>query len=65
MFTSLPLLLMVVDDAEHIAAETVAGLSVAASWSLRHMVNLWRIQCYNEVNRQMGHTPSRPQPKGA
>ena len=34
-------------DAEHIAAETVAGLSVAASWSLRHMVNLWRIQCYN------------------
>ena len=44
-------------DAEHIAAATVAGVSVVASWNFRHMVNLWRIQCYNEVNRQMGHTP--------
>ena len=44
-------------DAEHIAAATVAGVSVVASWNFRHMVNLWRIRCYNEVNRQMGHAP--------
>jgi len=44
-------------DAEHIAAATVAGVSVVASWNFRHMVKLWRIQRYNEVNRQMGYTP--------
>ena len=44
-------------DAEHIAAATVAGLDVLASWNFRHMVNLRRIRGFNEVNRAMGHAP--------
>ena len=44
-------------DAEHIAAATVAGVDVLASWNFRHMVNLWRIRMYNAVNRRMGYPP--------
>ena len=44
-------------DAEHIAAATVAGVSVLVSWNFRHMVNLWRIQRYNDVNRDAGYAP--------
>ena len=44
-------------DAEHIAAATVAGASVLVSWNFRHMVNLWRIQRYNEVNLERGYVP--------
>ncbi len=44
-------------DAEHIAAATVAGVDALASWNFRHMVNLWRIRQYNEVNRQSGYPP--------
>ena len=45
------------EDAEHIAAAAVAGVDVLASWNFRHMVNLWRIRRYNEVNRRMGYVP--------
>ena len=31
------------NDAEHVAAATVAGVSVLASWNSRHMVNMRRI----------------------
>ena len=44
-------------DAEHIAAATVAGVDVLASWNFRHIVNVRRIRWYNEVNRQMGYPP--------
>ena len=44
-------------DALHIAAATVAGVDVLASWNFRHMVNLWRIRQYSEVNRRMGYPP--------
>ena len=44
-------------DALHIAAATVAGVDVLASWNFRHMVNLSRIRQYNEVNRAMGYPP--------
>ena len=44
-------------DAEHIAAATVAGVSVLSSWNFRHMVNFWRIQRYSEVNLQWGYVP--------
>ena len=44
-------------DALHIAAATVAGVDVLASWNFRHMVNLWRIRRYGEVNRRMGYPP--------
>ena len=27
------------DDAEHVAAATVAGVSMLASWNFRHMAN--------------------------
>ena len=44
-------------DAEHIAAATVAGVSVLSSWNFRQMVNFWRIQRYSEVNLQWGYVP--------
>ena len=44
-------------DAEHIAAATVAGVSVVASWNFRHMVNFRRSQRYNDVNRDAGYAP--------
>ena len=44
-------------DAQHIAAATVAGVDVLASWNFRHMVNLRRIRKYSEVNRQLGYHP--------
>ena len=27
------------------------------SWNFHHMVNVWRIRQYNDVNRQMGYGP--------
>ena len=44
-------------DALHVAAATVAGVDVLASWNFRHLVNLRRIREFNEVNRSMGHSP--------
>ena len=44
-------------DALHIAAATVAGVDVLASWNFRHMVNYWRIRRYGEVNRRLGYPP--------
>ena len=44
-------------DARHIAAATVAGVDVLVSWNFRHMVNVRRIQQYNDINRQMGYGP--------
>ena len=44
-------------DARHIAAATVAGVDVLVSWNFRHMVNIRRIQQYNDINRQMGYGP--------
>ena len=41
--------------AQHIAAATVAGVDVLASWNFRHIVNLWRIRQYDEINRRMGY----------
>ena len=41
--------------AQHIAAATVAGVDVLASWNFRHIVNLWQIRQYDEVNRRMGY----------
>ena len=42
-------------DALHIAAATLAGVDVLVSWNFKHVVNLHRIQAYNEVNRDMGY----------
>ena len=47
-------------DAQHIAAATVAGADALVSWNFRHMVNLWRIRRYNEVNLEMGYAPRSP-----
>ena len=44
-------------DALHVAAATVAGVDVLASWNFRHLVNLRRIREFNQVNRSMGHLP--------
>ena len=43
-------------DAWHVAAATVAGADVLASWN-RRILNWERIRRYNEVNRLMGYGP--------
>ena len=42
-------------DAQHIAAATVSGVDVLASWNFRHMVSLSRIRQYGA--RQMRYLP--------
>ncbi len=42
------------NDAEHIAAATLAQVDVLVSWNFRHIVNTRRISLFNEVNRRMG-----------
>ena len=42
-------------DALHIAIASLAEVDCLASWNFRHMVNLIRIQSYNEVNRRLGY----------
>ena len=43
-------------DARHVAAATVAGADVLASWN-RRILNWERIRRHNEVNRMMGYGP--------
>lgn len=43
-------------DARHIAAATVAGADVLASWN-RRIVNWERVRRHREVNRMMGYGP--------
>ena len=42
------------NDAEHIAAATLAQVDVLVSWNFQHIVNARRISLFNEVNRRMG-----------
>jgi len=42
-------------DALHVAAATVSGCSVIASWNLKHIVNYRRIPLYNAVNALNGY----------
>ncbi len=42
-------------DARHIAAATVAGVDVLASWNFKHMVHHDRRRQYREVNQRMGY----------
>lgn len=41
-------------DALHVALASLARVDVLASWNFRHMVSLWRIRAYNDVNRRLG-----------
>ena len=43
------------NDAQHIAAATLAHVDVLTSWNFRHIVNQWRIEMFNQVNRRMGY----------
>ena len=42
-------------DALHIAVATLAGVDVLVSWNFKHIVNVSRIQAFNDVNRDMGN----------
>jgi hypothetical protein len=42
-------------DAKHIAAATVMGVDVLASWNFKHIVNSRRIKLFNKVNLQEGY----------
>ena len=44
-----------VDDCRHIALATISKVDVLASWNFKHIVNLTRIQGYNNVNLQNGY----------
>lgn len=43
------------NDALHVAIASVGGVDVIASWNLKHMASLSRIQAYNDVNRRFGY----------
>ena len=44
------------NDCNHIAIATLSNASILASWNFKHMVNLQRIQGYNDVNLKNGYT---------
>ncbi len=43
------------NDALHIAAATISGVDVIASWNFKHMVHLEKIRGFNAVNQLMGY----------
>jgi hypothetical protein len=43
------------DDCRHIALATINKVDVLASWSFKHIVNLYRINGYNAVNLKNGY----------
>lgn len=43
------------DDAEHVAAASVADVDVVVSWNFRHIVHLERINGYHAVNLLRGY----------
>ena len=52
-------------DALHIATATVARVDALVSWNFQHIVNLWRIEIFDAVSREMGYRPVRIlSPKG-
>ena len=48
-----------IDDAEHIAAATVAEADVVVSWNFRHIVHFDKIRGYEAVNLLQGYKPIR------
>jgi predicted nucleic acid-binding protein len=45
------------EDAAHIAHATIGGADVLVSWNFRHIVNLLRIEGFNDVNKNNGYPP--------
>ena len=45
------------DDGVHIAAATVHGVDVLASWNFQHIVHFEKIQRFNAVNQELGYRP--------
>ncbi len=43
-------------DSQHIALATISEVDVLVSWNFRHIVNLEKIQFYNNVNKDHGYT---------
>lgn len=48
-----------IDDAEHIAAATVAEVDVVVSWNFKHIVHFDKIRGYEAVNLLQGYKPIR------
>jgi len=46
-------------DALHIATATVARVDALVSWNFQRIVNLWRIEVFDAVSREMGYRPVR------
>ncbi|MCY4629112.1 MAG: N-6 DNA methylase, partial [Acidobacteria bacterium] len=46
-------------DALHIATATVARVDALVSWNFQRIVNLWRIEAFDAVSREMGYRPVR------
>ncbi|HEU4559453.1 MAG TPA: hypothetical protein VFS20_16460 [Longimicrobium sp.] len=45
------------NDMQHIAIATVAGVDVVVSWNFKHIVRLDKIRMFNAVNREQGYNP--------
>jgi predicted nucleic acid-binding protein len=43
------------DDAQHVAACTVAGIEYLVSWNFKHLVNVERKKGFNGINLLHGH----------
>ena len=43
------------DDARHIAAATVHGVSVLVTWNFKHMINFLRMRHYDSINIRLGY----------
>lgn len=44
-----------IDDCRHIACATINKVDYLVSWNFKHIVNVFRIRSYNEVNIKNGH----------
>ena len=45
-----------IDDAHHVAIATVHSADMIASWNFKHLVNVARMQRFNEVNEAEGYS---------
>lgn len=43
------------NDGLHVAAATVSGSDVIASWNFRHLTNIRKVREYNAVNMRLGY----------
>jgi predicted nucleic acid-binding protein len=43
------------NDCIHIAAATIRKANILVSWNFKHIVNVKKIKCYNDINMDFGY----------